>query len=68
MYAEFEIRAIDSAGTIIWRELFQGDEPSAVAKGADVAATFTAKRREAVTEVSRGGSGTTIAWFEPGWT
>ncbi len=68
MIGEYEIRAIDNRGTIFWRELYEGDERSAIAKGADIAADFSQKKRTATTEVSRYRTGKTVAFFEPGWS
>ena len=67
MIGEFEIRAINNAGTIFWREIYEGDERGAIAKGADVAAGFSEDSQHTTTEVARCGTGKTIAFFEPGW-
>jgi hypothetical protein len=67
MIGEYEIRAINNAGTVFWREIYEGDERSAIAKGADIAASYSDASHKATTEVSLCRTGKTVAFFEPGW-
>jgi hypothetical protein len=64
---EFEIRAKDRLGNIIWQTSYRGNKRTVIDMASDVAAACTTDYENGITEVFHSGSGRVLRRFAHKW-